>query len=306
MTPCIRTGSRLHFGLLNTVAPFGGIGVMVEEPVTEVKVTPSPQFTCPPYVLARVQPIAERIARLAGRTELPNCHVDVKQRAAPHFGLGSGTQLAMAVAESMCLYLGIEVSPHDLAVHVAQRGNRSAVGVHGYLTGGLIFESGRHETELNAIERRIELPSEWCVGIFRPSVNVPPVCGDLEQSQFADVSTARADQQLRELIEQQILPAAESRDFSDFASSVQAYNHASGMLFQSVQAGPYNGPAVTQLIQTLSECGATGIGQSSWGPGVFAWFESRLEAENFRSQLPNDVAVIAVTHPRNVPREAIL
>ena len=125
----ITTGSRLHFGLLDTAAPFGGIGVMIDQPVTEVVLSPCERFRCDDIAGPRVRAIAARVVELAGLSELPGCRITVTRRASQHSGLGSGTQLALAAAEGLCRFLGIEVEPKFLASHLAVRGERSAVGV---------------------------------------------------------------------------------------------------------------------------------------------------------------------------------
>ncbi len=61
----ITTGSRLHFGLLDTVDPFGGVGVMIDQPVTEVVISPSGRFLCDDIAAPRIRAIAERVARCA-------------------------------------------------------------------------------------------------------------------------------------------------------------------------------------------------------------------------------------------------
>ena len=43
---------------------------------------------------------------------------------------------------------------------------------------------------------------------------------------------------------------------------------------------PYNGADVTALINWLIRQGVMKVGQSSWGPGVFAWFESESHARS--------------------------
>lgn len=98
------------------------------------------------------------------------------------------------------------------------------------------------------------------------------------------------------------MKAGKEGHFGAFASAVQQYNYESGMLFQAVQGGPYNGSGVSDLISELIDRGVQGVGQSSWGPGVFAWFESQEDAQAIANQLPPERYWVAVTRPRNRPR----
>ncbi len=307
----ITTGTRLHFGLLRTAAPFGGVGVMIDHPQTEIVIRPAESFQCPQEVSDRVVGIAQRIGQATRRIaecephELPGCAVEVVKRADPHSGLGSGTQLAMAVAEGLAGFCRLLLSPEELACRIAGRGERSAVGVHGYFQGGLIYEDADDPGELNAVKQRVAIADPWCVALFRPSTPPAQVSGRLEQTHFRTLekTTATKRQQLAAIINEQLMPAAANRDFVDFADAVQRYNHESGLLFQSVQGGPYNGSAVSELVQLLIECGAVGVGQSSWGPTVFAWFENTAAAAAFQNQLPASVKVLNIAKALNRPRQ---
>jgi beta-RFAP synthase len=299
----IETGSRLHFGLLDTVDPFGGIGVMIERPLTEVVVSPSDRFVCDHQDQIRIREIVQRVAEFAELPELPKCHVEIKSRPQAHCGLGSGTQLALAVAEAVCRCLSIRCDPISIAAQMAMRGQRSAVGVHGYFRGGLIFESADEPSAINSMRGRVELPGDWCVGLFRPSQVLQGVSGEFEREQFANLLPAGAESRSAlSRIVSQILKAGKQGCFATFASAVQQYNYESGKLFEAVQGGPYNGPAVTRVVNELIDQGANGVGQSSWGPGVFAWCESQREAEALADSLSAETSLVAITRPRNHPR----
>ncbi len=299
------TGSRLHFGLLDTAAPFGGAGVMIDHPATEIMIEKSGSFRCNDNVALRVLAIARRVSTVAGLRSLPRCHVKIAARPPEHSGLGSGTQLSLAAAEALCRFAGVEMDPLMLAGEIAGRGERSAVGIHGYFQGGLIYESpdqpSGQQPGLNPIRQRVELPGEWCVAIFRPRETLSLVSGEAERQQFAKLvpSDSKQRDELRSILQQQLIPAAQASDLDAFASAVGQYNYQSGLLFESIQGGAYNGEAVSSLVRSLVDRGARGVGQSSWGPSVFAWFESTEQAEDFVSDLPADFASSTLSNPRN-------
>lgn len=301
----ISTGTRLHFGLLDTVAPFGGVGVMIDQPLTEVELKPAETFHCDPAMLDRAIPIVDRIAAATGQSSRPAVALRIIRRAPAHFGFGSGTQLSMAIAEAICRGWNCRPDDHTLAYEFAGRGRRSAVGVYGYLRGGMIFEAASATTHgLNQLVHRVELPTDWRVAIVQPRQDAETVSGTIEADHFSRTApaTSAAQKRLRDLIATRLVPAASAAEFADFAATLSEYNRESGKLFAAVQGGPYNGPQVTSLIELLSESGASGVGQSSWGPSVFAWFESQASAEQFVGQLPTEVAVVTIATPRNQPR----
>lgn len=300
----ITTGARLHFGLLDTAPPFGGVGVMVDDPQTEVVVEPSGEFRCQEDPDSRVRSVAALVAASAGLPELPACHIRITARPPAHSGLGSGTQLAMAVAEALCRFIDHDVEADELAREIACRGERSAVGVHGYFCGGLIHEAPDGKSPINPVCERIELPPDWRVALFRPAASEPLISGESESNQFSRLSPVLDDvrQSLEATLLDHILPAAKAGDLSRFAAAVTEYNHRSGMLFESVQGGPYNGRPVAELVKTLTDHGARGVGQSSWGPSVFAWFATPEEADSFCQTLPTDIQPYCLTQPRNSGR----
>ena len=301
----IVAGSRLHFGLLDTVAPFGGVGVMIDNPLTEVQVTACREFRCVGRGQdERVRSIADQWMRQTRRSSPLPCRVDLRHATPSHIGLGSGTQVALAVAEAISLHFQINLPRSELATNLAGRGRRSAVGVHGYFRGGLIYESSDQVAALNPVCRRVALPGHWCVAVLRVEGVDHSVFGELEKRKFAEVPPAPASARanLIAMIERDMLPAAEAGDFNSFADAVHTYNAASGVLFESVQCGPYNGPVMGDSVDALVRLGGRGVGQSSWGPGVFAWFESAAEAGSFVQRLPPGVSLIGLAHPMNQQR----
>tara|TARA_R110002049_G_scaffold2750_2_gene21379 strand:- start:82550 stop:83572 length:1023 start_codon:yes stop_codon:yes gene_type:complete len=307
----ITTGSRLHFGLLDTAAPFGGVGVMIDQPVTEIVVRKSRRFqsrtdeTTAKVDADRIESVAVRAARVCGESALPECEVRIAKRPPAHCGLGSGTQMSLALAEAITCVLDRHIGPESIVTQVANRGKRSAVGSHGYFHGGLIYEEAADGSELNSVAERVEIPDVWRVAILRPTRATTLVSGEAESQQFGLLPRAPAQRrdELRSIITDAMLPAARRQDFDAFTAAVHQYNHGSGELFQTVQGGPYNGPHVTQLVQWLVRQGVRGVGQSSWGPGVFAWFESESQWLAFRDRIPPDVACVTVASVRNQGRE---
>jgi beta-RFAP synthase len=288
---------------LDTAAPFGGVGVMIDQPATEVVVSPAKEFSCD-HAADRISAIADRLREQTGEANRPACRVQIEQRAQPHHGLGTGTQLAMAVAEGLARFCGHDFTGEFLATQIAKRAKRSAVGSHGYVRGGMIFESQNDSGELNQLQRRITLPSEWRVVVFRPALADSAVSGIAEQEQFDRLGSSSSSQrqELFRIVVDELLPAAEQADFHHFCDALHRYNHHSGMLFQPVQGGPYSSPAIADLVATLQENGARGIGQSSWGPSVFCWFDAPQSADEFATRMRPSGLPMFQCQVKNHPR----
>src|SRR5262249_57343640 len=89
---------------------------------------------------------AERALMFARRCEAAlglsgGAHLHVVEAIPPHVGLGSGTKLALAVAQALAALHDREVSAPDLAQAVG-RAARSAVGTWTFGIGGLVVEGG--------------------------------------------------------------------------------------------------------------------------------------------------------------------
>jgi beta-ribofuranosylaminobenzene 5'-phosphate synthase len=293
----ICTGSRLHFGLFDTRTPFGGVGVMIDQPQTSVRISRSAEFQVIAADQDRVVAIARRFnaAYLTDRigNALPPCKIEIRSTADSHFGLGSGTQLALATAAGLADFFAVNAARTDLIDHIAQRGRRSAVGSLGFFTGGLIIEDGSSEDyDRHDWWRQTALPPQWRFLLVRPPATMTPISGEVERNAFAALPAASESLQTELTgLGEAIFDAATQGDFSRFAEQVTRFNRQSGALFADQQGGCYNGPAVTELIEHVAAIGATGYGQSSWGPTVFVVAESQQHADHLKSQLSPNFSV---------------
>lgn len=270
------TGARLHFGLLDVRPPFGGAGIMIVDPATEVIASRADRFDPGNIQPDRITAIARRWAGDHG-DRWPSVAVSVPRCSPSHCGLGSGTQLCLAVAEAIDRATGGQPR-NDQIQHWAGRGLRSAVGSIGYRTGGLVVEDaangGWHEV--------VALPEPWRIALLTPRVAGDPIAGSVEKSLFKRLPmiAPATRNQLRQRLIGDMLPAARVGNFKTFAAAVSDYNRRSGELFAAAQGGPYS-PAATATIDRLKRLGVQHFGQSSWGPGVFAWFPDELSAGQF-------------------------
>ncbi|XZE51347.1 hypothetical protein SH139x_002995 [Planctomycetaceae bacterium SH139] len=311
----IITGSRLHFGLLDTRVPFGGVGIMIDQPRTVVRVTaanlpptadtPSLEVAAEDDVSGRVRQVLQRFCEHAGSREMLTTRVWVDERPHSHTGLGTGTQLALAVAEGLAALYGVKLDKEILATQVAGRGQRSAVGIHGYWQGGLVYEAAKGARGvLNPVACQALLPESWRVVLFAAKHPAVRISGGEEKARFAKLkrpnSVVRGG--LKSVLESQLLPALQASDFERFSDAVFQYNLTSGGFFAAVQGGPYQGPQTANFIRRLRAEGVQGIGQSSWGPAVFAFCESSLQAEEVAKLAEQSDFVAQVVRPLNQAR----
>jgi beta-RFAP synthase len=306
----IHAASRLHFGLLNPagaeswptaegghlpVRRFGGVGLMVEEPGLVLEVERAQDWSAEGSHADRALAVAKALALRRARAglpleqamALPAARLRVVASPPEHVGLGTGTQLALCVARGLAELWGMGTGTATLAAAVG-RGERSALGVHGFEQGGLLVEGGKLPNEaLGTLLLRQPFPEDWRLLLARPA-GVAGLHGPPEQRVFQELARepgalARTEGLCR-LVLLGMLPALLSRDRQGFGEALYDFNRRVGEVFSASQGGPYAGPAVAALVQWLRGQGIRGVGQSSWGPTVFAVVLPD-EAELLRSRL---------------------
>ena len=90
---------------------------------------------------------------------------------------------------------------------------------------------------------------------------------------------------LARIVEGEILPAVETGNFAAVTDAVFRYGHLAGEQFAAVQGGPFSSPEIARRIDMLRELGVLGVGQSSWGPTIFAFAEDSESAEDMVRQI---------------------
>lgn len=273
----VTTGSRLHFGLLGVGAPapparrFGSVGLMVRAPGVSLTVSRAPTWCARGPLAERALAFAQRFVQ--GLPEpIPPQQIVVERAAPEHMGLGTGTQLALAVGRALALAAGLPDPPAEELSRRVGRGLRSALGVYGFERGGFLVDAGKGEAEaLAPLVARIRFPEAWPVVLALPA-GEQGLHGAAERQAFEqlrDQPPAHTDALCR-LVLLGMLPALLERDLGAFGEALYEFNARAGTAFAPVQGGTYASPQVAELVAWLRQQGVAGVGQSSWGPGVFA------------------------------------
>ncbi len=308
----VETGCRLHFGLLSQPGTqhgrFAGVGMMLESPGVRLIATPSPtdgviadQFNA--IARDRVQQFVTRF-RQASSMECPPCEILVDSAIPSHAGLGSGTQLGLATASALQRISSAtdRATPWTLADWVG-RGRRSGIGIAGSETGGLLLDSGEQHQGENRV-RRIGVPDTWRVILITP-IDETGLSGAAELQAFDDLPATPPSEvdRLWQLATQTIAPSLERREFDSFSEAVYQYGYGVGQTFAAVQGGPFANLTTAALVEFLRENGVRGVGQTSWGPTVFAFAaddqSARAIVKTVQDQTQLGRLAIQTTRPRN-------
>lgn len=82
-----------------------------------------------------------------------------------------------------------------------------------------------------------------------------------------------------------LLPALVERDWRAFGEALYDFNGLAGDVFRLVQGGTYARPETADLVAFIRQEGVPGVGQSSWGPAVFAVAKDEDQGEHLRRRL---------------------
>jgi beta-RFAP synthase len=286
----VESAARLHMGFIDLHGglgrTFGSIGVALEEPRLTLEATPADQLTVEGPEGERVLEFAERFyAHYApGRS---GAHLKVVEEIPPHVGLGSGTQLALAVGTALARLHGIDAAVFELA-RVMERGRRSSIGIGAFQLGGFLVDGG-HSSEASGpspiIIQRC-LPADWRFVVIVPEIE-PGLSGEEEDQAFVEMprpSAAHAGQIARLLV-MKMLPGMEEGNIVPFGEALTEIQRLVGDSFAPVQGGRYANPISAHLIDHLLEQGALAAGQSSWGPTVYGLVQGKEAASTLEESL---------------------
>jgi beta-ribofuranosylaminobenzene 5'-phosphate synthase len=139
----VEAPARLHLGMLAVAGDgarrFGGLGVSVSRPAVVVEAQPADELSAEGADAERALTFARRCRDALGLEG--GGRLRIVEVIPPHVGLGSGTKLALAVAQALAALHGRTVDAPALA-QAAGRGARSAVGMWTFALGGLVVEGG--------------------------------------------------------------------------------------------------------------------------------------------------------------------
>ncbi len=272
-TVFVETAGRLHFGVLDLRGAlgrrFGGIGAAAPAPTALVSAAPSAELHADGEDAERALTYARRFVQHHGLAAGARIHV---HRALPaHAGLGSGTQLALAVARALAELHGLSTEVTELAAAVG-RTRRSAIGTWTFAGGGLVLEGGRRVDDGRSapLLARLAFPVSWRCVVAIPDA-APGVSGAAEEKAFAELPTPDADEVARvsHLVVMGLLPALVEGDLPSFGGALTEIQRITGGWWAPAQGGTFAPGASAELIQRMAAWGAHGVGQSSWGPTVY-------------------------------------
>lgn len=312
----IKTPARLHFGLIDLNGDlgrmFGGLGVGINQPNVILEAYPSAKLVVNGAKAERVTTLAQRFKEAYNIKS--NVTINFKQEIPEHCGLGSGTQLALAVATAMAKLFNVKATAQELGLAMG-RMQRTGVGTAIFAQGGFVVDGGKNTKNQSCLPPLIfrqPFPEEWRFVVAIP--NVPKgLSNEKEATAFKKVAPMPPEEvgRICRLTMMKLLPALAEHDIESFGDALTQIQNILGDNFAEVQGGRYTNGSAAENIAFMQKLGAYGVGQSSWGPALYglvpkekaketqrkvdAFLKSKMGGQVFTAKAANRGAYIKIT-----------
>jgi len=264
----INAGSRLHAGFhmigdnIHNIE-YVGAGFYVEKPNIRVRVRDCGEATYEgPYEFR------DPVRYVIEKTGFTGC-VRLEEAPRRHSGLGSTTQVMLAVYHGIKLLMRESISERDLLMagfKLLGRTRASTVGTLLYVYGGFVSGIGLPLPSDYSV-LRLPIPSDWRFVIVIP--DIARGLNEKEERRYIE-SPRPAPQSVRQLMAQgfhYLVMGMVRRDLNLLLDGLRSMQTATGMYFSSIQGGVYR----SDLARIVDEATRDGIvlAQSSWGPTLY-------------------------------------
>jgi len=307
----VRTCARLHLGLLDNNGEqgrlYGSIGLAINRPSMVLQAEAADALRVEGMEVDRMTTYAQRFMNRYGQPK--GARINLLKCIPAHVGLGSGTQLGLAVGAAMARLAGLPLSVPEIALSVG-RGVHSGIGIATFRYGGFVLDGGHRilsasagASIINQESRQIEkdsvppllfrhpMPKDWLFVMIIPETG-PGFSGTKEQSAFLrlPVAPSHVVEKISWVLLMKMLPALVENDIGNFGHALTSIQSMVGDCFASVQGGRYATPVLEKLVGFLLEKGAAGAGQSSWGPTIYGLIKGKERARTLAQEVRHYLA----------------
>jgi len=295
----VRTCARLHLGLLDNNGGqgrlYGSIGVAVDAPQLILNAETASSLKVEGLETERVFTYAQRFMKCYG---VPSgAHINVREIIPPHVGLGSGTQLGLAVGAALARLAGLRLNAAEIALAV-ERGVHSGIGIATFQHGGFVLDGGHRihtpQSDHQGTDKgnrtaenktvppllfKHAMPRNWFFVLVLPETK-PGISGEKEKTAFLQLPVAPESmvEKISWVLLMKMLPALVEKDIVNFGQALSHIQCLVGDCFASAQGGRFGAPILEALVRFLIDHGAAGAGQSSWGPAIYGLVEGKRKA----------------------------
>ncbi len=246
----VQSTGRLHMGFFDLHGglgrKFGSIGLSLTAPSLELTASITDKLEVTGVSSARASNIIQQFMNKLNLNG--SIHLNIKQHIPEHAGLGSGTQLALAIGAAVNELHKLNLNTAQIA-RLTGRGGRSGIGIAAFDKGGVLIDGGRVVSNANIdisnsgappLLVRYDFPEHWRILLILDN-SQPGIHGEEELVAFSKLpifSENLAAHLCRHVL-MQAMPALVEQDLSAFGQSIQALQAHVGDYFAPAQGGRY-------------------------------------------------------------------
>ncbi len=301
-TPC-----RIHLSLIDengyTSRVDGGIGLMLNQPNVVLEVSNhANKFTieCDRYYRESVQVINQKASKIFKLFHInnKNFHFDLKKYYPRHVGLGSRTQLSLAIGTAIATIKDMDIPVKEITKMV-ERGGTSGIGWRGFETGGFILDGG-HDFGVGKEKEdflpsssagsanpaltisRYNIPENWRFVLVIPNVK-PGAHGEDEVKIFKNYTPIPREEvnEVSHQILMKVLPGILKNDLKCFGEGLKRIQSIG---FKKIEISLQH-QIVRDILMFFENYGVKAYGMSSFGPSVIGITETDAEAEKLKKSV---------------------
>lgn len=303
MSVVVHASARIHMGFYNFLTDgiaYGGLGAALSQPSVVVRVSRLGGKGFDVVNRSGVD-ISDCIDSVVKAFDLRGVGIEVLSAIPRHIGLGSTTQMTLAIAYAASKLLGLGYSVRDIAVRLC-RGRDSGIGVIAFERGGFIVDSGRRisesgkvlcPTSLEDLPQpifRAPIPRKWSFILFIQKMRRG--FDEIGERRAMDVPTSLPkdiQHELYKLVFLYMIPSILRRDIDVFGKALTRLQFVVGEYFSKYQGGIFCCEEAEAIVNTMLRHGVKGVGQSSWGPTVYGLVEGHAIAKRIAERVLKDV-----------------
>lgn len=258
----------------------------IDRPRTVVTAEPAAAVNTPSGLSERYAKDSIELLNVSG------IDLDIETAIPRHMGLGSGTQLALAIHTAIA-------RAHDRSPDLREnapmldRGGRSGIGVGTFEAGGFLIDAGHASDQFTPdrpptgswtvppISARHPIPDHWRFLLVIPDMTPGRSEADEDASMRSIVESADSAvaDEIASVVLDHLLPGLATERISLVGEAMTTIDRLNGRWFESEQGGRHR-PATRTIVELLrNEPAIFGTGQSSWGPTIYGLTDSRRESQ---------------------------
>jgi predicted sugar kinase len=197
----------------------------------------------------------------------------------------------MAVAKALAVHHEADDERTVTLAGQIGRGQRSAVGITGFETGGLVVDMG-DSGDGEVFD--VAVPASWRFVLISPAA-LSGINGRAEERAFRTLRHLNDDpsEELKEMVTGGLLPPLAEGAIEAFGEALFILQQRVGASYASVQGGVYADPLLARIVDFVRGCGVSGVGQSSWGPTLYAVVDGEVAGRALAAQIRGEFGLNA-------------